>query len=281
MKNTLRITFLMAAVAVALAACEKHDTPVDNGTGNNGESTSTERLIIYTVDDNESRRTLTTDSEWDAILNQLCDLAQNGSEVTFYNINHSVRPQGHKQYSDGQSNAGRKEKQTINTTSRDEIKNWMKEMEKKGLTVRVSYDTGTGSWHGEAYATAPTENTHDLLVGTWRLTCMVVSRLNPDGQPLSSDLYEPEDNGGSMYYTFTADGTVSLTINGIDSSTAAESGLWSLSDDGILNSELLPNGEAWNVSWITGNTMILSHNAIEEDGSSLYYQLQFESVTAE
>ena len=44
---------------------------------------------------------------------------------------------------------------TYSTTSREEMKAWMKDMEKAGKTVSVKYNTETGTWSGTAYVNAP------------------------------------------------------------------------------------------------------------------------------
>lgn len=263
MKSRFRLTIMLTALAAVFGACEKQVTPVDN---HNETVTSEKRDIIYTVGDSESRRSLATETEWDALLDQLCDQAHGGSEVSFYNIR-----QSHQK-------TATKESHTINTTSRDEIKSWMKEMERQGLTVRVTYDSNSGTWSGEAYATAPARSTSDLIVDTWHFSCMVVSQMDSTGRQPSRDLYEPDSNGGSMYYTFSSDGTVTLTVNGMDGTTATDHGTWSLSADGVLTSQLLPNGEDWNVNWITTTTMVLSHGNLGSEDRDTYYQLQFDAV---
>ena len=270
MKKAIRLTLFLMTLTVTFVACDKQEDPINGD--NNDNNVYTECLIIYTVGSNENRRTLNTESEWDSMLDQLCDQAYNGNEVVFYNMNQSI---GLLIKAKGAEPKNR----TFTTTNRDEIKSWMKEMEKQGLTVRVTYDDGSGTWHGEAYATAPADNTMGVLIGTWHFNCMVVSQLDQNGHLINSDLYEPEAGGGSMYYTFSENGSVTLTVNGIDGTTATDNGVWSLSDDGVLSSELLPNGLDWNVNWITPNTMILSHNNIGTEEGDLYYQLQFESVS--
>lgn len=265
MKHTLKLTTLLAAVLM-LAACEKSDviTP-----GDTGGSENLHKEIIYSVGTTESRQTLTTEAEWDALLDSLCDQAQNGSEVTFYNLSQTSHIQvGTK--------GATKDNRTISTGSREEIKSWMKEMEKQGLTVRISYDEGTGRWNGVAYVTLSAAGTSGILIGTWHFNSMVVTRYDLNGQLLSSDLFAPEDNGGTWYYTFSADSTMTITIQSMDGTTATDSSTWSLSADGVLSSDLLPSGADWNVNWITSNTMILSSADLGTEEGDLYYQLQFD-----
>ena len=266
MKKTMKLTALLAALALVFTACEKPENPVNGNPGTDGVK---ERTIVYTVGDNENRKTLTTDAEWDAVLDQFCDQAQSGSEVIFYNMNQTT-------YFVTETKGASKENRTISTTSRDEMKKWMKNMEKQGLTVRVTYDDSTGTWHGEAYATAPLTNTSDNIIGTWRFDCMVVAQTDADSHLVNADLFAPQD-GSTMYYTFNGNGTMSITVvNSRDSVT--DNGTWSLSSDGELCSEMLPNGLCWNVNWITSNTMILSRNDLGTEEGNYYYQLQFVAV---
>ena len=269
-----RFLIFSLSILLSLSACEKPENLRGNGNNDNGGSESLHKEIIYSVDATESRQTLTTEEEWDALLDRLCDEAQNGNEVTFYNLS---------QTSYIQSKGSSKENRTISTISRDEIKSWMKEMERQGLTVQVTYDAGTGTWNGVAYASAPpatvsgSGNTSNILIGTWHFNCMVVTRVDLDGELLGSDLYETEE--GAWYYTFTNDGTVTLTMQGMDGTTTTDSSTWTLSDDGMLCSDLLPSGACWNVNWITPNTMILSIANLGTEEGDLYYQLQFDAVT--
>ena len=255
---------LLTALALFSAACEKPETP-NGGSDNNDPK---ERVIIYSVGESESRQTLKNDAEWDAMLEKLCDRAQDGSEVVFYNMNQTTYIQ---------SKGASKTNRTINTTSRDEMKKWMKDMEKQGLTVRVTYNDTTGTWHGEAYATAPTTNTNDMIIGTWRLNCMVVTQTDANNQLVNSDLFAPLE-GSTMYYRFYNDGSMTISVvNSIDSVTDA--GTWSLTSDGELSSEMLPNGVNWNVNWISPYSMILSRSDLGTDDGNYFYQLQFDAVT--
>lgn len=266
MNSIIKLTTLLSAMTLTLVACEKTDNPAGGNTI--VTPVAKERTIIYAVSNSENRQALKTEAEWDAMLERFCDQAAAGSDVVFYNMDQTT-------YLHGSTKGLSKENHTINTTSREEMKAWMKEMEKEGRTVRVSYDEGSGTWHGEAYATAPANNTLGILVDTWHFNCMVVSHVGTDGQLLGSDLYVPDENGGAMYYTFDADGNVTMTMYGVGGTTATDSASWTLSDDGVLCSDLMPNGGCWNVNWATPNTMILSREELGTDEGDLYYQLQF------
>ena len=130
MKTTIKPTVLLAAV-LTLAACNPE--PVEE---------LHERDIVYTVDNHTSRAHLTTEAEFDALLDRFCDYVEDGKTVSFYN---SLLT-GTSHASDGV---------TFSTSDREEMKAWMKAMEDDGKTVTVTYDSTTGIYSGMAYATAP------------------------------------------------------------------------------------------------------------------------------
>ncbi len=100
------------------------------------------RNIVYTVDEQTTTVQLFTEEEFDALLDRFCDYAESGSSVSFYNANRATK-------------GASKESVTYSTSSRDQMKAWMRQMEDAGKTVTVTYDSGTGTYHGTAYANAP------------------------------------------------------------------------------------------------------------------------------
>ena len=142
MKQTFKLFSLLAAVALTLVACKPD--PV--------EPTDVERDIVYTVDQTTTTVHLITEAEFDALLDRFCDYAEGGSTVTFYNANRV-------------SKSAAKEAIVFCTTSREEMKAWMRRMEDDGKTVTVSYDPSSGTYHGEAYATAPHPQTDWVNLG--------------------------------------------------------------------------------------------------------------------
>ena len=127
--KTIKLFALLAAV-LTLAACEK-------------EGNRHERDIVYTVAEQTTTTVhLTTEAEWDALLDQFCDYAEDGSSVTFRNANRTTK-------------STTKEAVTYSTNNRDEMKRWMAQMEAEGKTVTVTYDSQTGTWNGTAYTNAP------------------------------------------------------------------------------------------------------------------------------
>ncbi len=132
MKTTIKFFVLLSAV-LTLVACDKDK-----------EAPRHERDIVYTVAEQTTTTVhLTTEAEWDALLDRFCDYAEEGSEVTFYNANHKT------------TKSATKEAVTYSTTDREAMKRWMAQMEDEGKTVTVTYDPATGTWNGTAYATAP------------------------------------------------------------------------------------------------------------------------------
>ncbi len=129
MKHALKIFTLIAAL-LTMVACEK-----------NKEDAL--RDIVYTVDATEHRVTTHTESEWDALLEQFCNYAEDGSTVSFYNAKNKVAKRATKDVTE------------FSTTDREAMKQWMAEMEDAGMTVTVTYDPATGTWNGTAYANAP------------------------------------------------------------------------------------------------------------------------------
>lgn len=130
--KTIKFFVLLVAV-ICFAACNKDKEELHH-----------ERDIIYTVDTYTTTVHLTTEAEWEALLDQFCNYAEEGSTVTFYNAN-SVA-------------TGAKDATHFSTTSRDEMKAWMRQMEEAGKTVTVTFDSGTGTYSGIAYATNPIDS---------------------------------------------------------------------------------------------------------------------------
>lgn len=129
MKTNTNIFALLAA-ALTLAACQPTDLV-------------NERTIVYTTDTESATVHLTTEAEFDALLDRFCNFAEEGSTVTFRNT--ALARHG----------SGTKESATYSTTSREDMKNWMRRMEDEGRTVTVIYEKETGIWRGTAYPQNP------------------------------------------------------------------------------------------------------------------------------
>lgn len=131
---------LLLAITLLVASCVSEEA---------------KRTIVYTVTPSKQLRDnpqstprtttvhLKSDKEWDALMDRFCDLATEGASVTFFN----------SERSSGQSAS--KEVVTFSTTSREEMKAWMRQQEAAGKTVTITYDSDTRTWNGRAYANAP------------------------------------------------------------------------------------------------------------------------------
>jgi len=140
--RTIGFIALLAAV-LSFAACNKDK-----------EELRHERDIVYTVAEKTTTTVhLTTETEWEALLDQFCDWAEGGSSVTFRNANRTTK-------------STTKEAVTYSTTSRQEMKDWMRRMEDEGKTVTVTYDSQTGTWNGTAYANAASTNPDCITYAT-------------------------------------------------------------------------------------------------------------------
>lgn len=233
MNRIFKLFALVLAVAGLVACEEKDNKPIQNNTA--------ERTIIYAVGDQEAHRTVNDDNEWDALLESFCDYAMSGEQVAFYSLgNHS--------------SVASKEAPSISTSDRNELKRWMKAMEKEGKTVSVSYDDRTGTWNGVAYMTIPiAHEAYNCYTGL--LTCvempvgdygMVTTALVPALQISDDTLLVLEKNGytmlcGSNYEsgdTMTLcgtietrqldDGTEYLVLNLTSVSESAIANVWEL-----------------------------------------------------
>lgn len=156
--NKSILVVALAALVMAFAACEHNE---------NVSPREQQRVIVYAVGHEEGRATVKDNAEWDQLLERFCSYAQGGSEVVFYNTATSQAP------SDKGATTVRKDVTTFSTTDREEMKSWMKDMEKAGKTVSVKYDDKTGTWSGTAYVNAPAqEETSTCYSGTLALVDM-------------------------------------------------------------------------------------------------------------
>lgn len=143
MKHTIKILTMLAAV-VSLVACKPEEVT----------DVACERDIFYTVSESPAMSALSgngntvhlsTEAEWEMMLDRFCDYTQDGVQVMFC----STRKASQTQTKDRSSSSGTPT--SITTSNRNELKAWMKEMERAGRTVNVRYDNGSGTWSGTAY----------------------------------------------------------------------------------------------------------------------------------
>lgn len=253
MKKFSLIVALLTAVTM-LVSC---------GDDNNGANPVAERTIVYAIDTDMSRAALKTDAEWDELLDRFCSSAIEGHTITFCNANGATTaakqvkagPRAGRLSADGAT--------TITTTSRDEIKSWMKEMEKKGKTVTVTYNDNNGTWTGTAYATAPQTTvgpTHGCYTGV--LTVVPLPTFSG-----------PQLQGKAWAISISADSTIILaqgeslmgwsTEHGMDDSgyltLVIEDGLYNVGDSITLCGMLAPYTD------INGNeVLVLDLTSVDE-----------------
>ena len=243
-----RLTILTAALLLAACGKEKVTT---TGTPT-PVAVSQERDIFYTVAEkaslaiiagNDTSVHLATEAEWDDLLDQFCDRASEGNQVVF----RPCKPQTANNKKDTPT--------SISTSDRDEMKAWMKEMEKGGMTVIVTYDDNTGRWNGTAYTSLapaaaqavvqdysgeltfiPTPAVQDASLGglVWALQVNDDSTLvvTVDGMMLWFDCETPDEAMAMLTGPATLRGTAG-THNDSDGGTFMTLDL-ELSDDGVI-----------------------------------------------
>lgn len=182
------IALMLTMGLAGMTSCEKE----------NSESNNQTREIFYTVSEHSALSVfdgttvrLTTEAEFDALLDRFCDYTQSGEQVMFV----GTRPSQMK------GNAS-DTPTTISTSDREELKAWMKEMEKAGKTVRVTYDNGT--WNGTAYVNLGQDDTQQAQLYTGTL----------DFVP--TPVLEEPPLGGSVWAMHVGnDSTLIITVHGM------------------------------------------------------------------
>ena len=160
----------LAATALVFTSCKKDPVTQQQNTNN-------PRVIVYSMGDVEEQTILKNDSEWEALLDTFCTHAQSGEKVSFYNISSLAH------FETKSMMVVPKSVSTFSTTNREKMKEWMKQMEKEGKTVNVTYDDNTGTWNGTAYATMPTSQSNNCYTGT--MTCVDMPATSEDPNPIN------------------------------------------------------------------------------------------------
>ena len=174
---------------IGMMGCEKEKV-----TGSDEQSVI--RDIYYAVGPSflsGSSAHLTTEAEWDALLDNFCNFAKEGEQVIFCGENH---PQAKGNNSDTPT--------SITTTDREELKVWMKEMEKAGKTVQITYNEDNGTWSGRAYANLGQNNSQEPQMYTGTLDFV------------STPVLEEPPLGGSVWAMHVGnDSTLIITVHGM------------------------------------------------------------------
>ena len=205
-----------------IVACNDDDTEVRQ-----------ERKVFYTVSEvagipafSGTTVSLATDAEWETLLDRFCDYTLNGEQVTFYS---SV--------SSHQAKISAKDTPTtITTADRDALKEWMKEMEKAGKTVRITYDNGT--WNGTAYANLGQDDMQQTQMYTGTLVFVPAPVLEV-----------PPMGGVAWAMQVSADSTLIITLHGMM--------MWS---DSIDDNMRLIQGATMSLEGVAGQHIDLENN---------------------
>ena len=196
-RQTTRILVALLAFTATFMSCDKEKPDV---------AAQQERDIYYVVSKSPSLALvggnslsthLSTEAEWDALLDRFCEYAKSGEQVMFCSDNNS---QSQSQAKGTPSNTPT----TITTSDSQELKAWMKAMEQAGKTVRVTYDDNSGTWNGTAYANLSHEETLEAQVYTGTLVFV------------PTPVLDTPPTGGEVWAIQLADGsTPIITMHGM------------------------------------------------------------------
>ena len=177
---------------IGVVGCEKEqvNTPSETSQGHD---------IYYSINDGNVMSGLSgttahinTETEFDALLDHFCDYAQEGAQVMFCSVS-----------SNGKGSSTNTPT-SISTNDREELKAWMKEMEKAGKTVQVTYDEGSNTWNGRAYANLGSNDTQEAQSYNGSLVFVPAPVLE-----------EPPMGGVVWAMQVSADSTLIITLHGM------------------------------------------------------------------
>ncbi len=127
MKRNMISVALFAMLATMAVGCQKENYVDSQSTV---ASVGSVRTVLYTINGVEHLVTLYGDEEWDAFVDSMMSLAQQGYNVSFVNQNVA------------ESGVATKDVQTFTTPSQEEAKAWSKEKAEQGYTVSTTYKDG-------------------------------------------------------------------------------------------------------------------------------------------
>lgn len=223
---------------LGLVGCEKDHM---------GPETNQDRDIFYTVSEGSAvagfsgtTTHTSTEAEFDALLDSFCNYALNGGHVMFC----SSRPASQAKSSSTDTPT------SISTTDREELKTWMKEMEKAGKTVQITYEDGSGTWHGRAYVNLGQGDLQESQ--TYSGTLVFVPTPVLEEPPLGGVVWAMQEDGGS---------TLIITLHGMM--------MWSESIDDnmriIQGAALTLEGVSGTYTDLQGNTFRTLSLYVEEN----------------
>lgn len=128
MKITFKKVALLAVLSLAAVSCQK-ETLIDPVSIACEEAAV--KTVVYTVDGESYQMTISDEASWNAFLDWLFALAEEGHTVSFRLTNTMQR-------------SATKETVTFTTNNKEEAFAWANDMVLNGYQVTVQYDEGTG-----------------------------------------------------------------------------------------------------------------------------------------
>ena len=130
MKITFKKVALLAVLSLAAVSCEK-ETLIDPVTVTNEEASV--KTVVYIIDGESRQMTFLDEASWNAFLDWLFALAEEGHTVSFRLANATQR-------------SATKETVTFSTSDKQEAYDWANEMALSGYQVTVQYDEESGKY---------------------------------------------------------------------------------------------------------------------------------------
>lgn len=127
MKKQVISVALFTVLATMAVSCQKENIAEPQSSV---VVVGTVRTVSYAVDGVVRQITLHDDAEWDAFINNMMSLSEQGYDVRI--INESATSQS----------PATKDVQTITTTDREKAKAWAKKMSDEGYVVEINYSNG-------------------------------------------------------------------------------------------------------------------------------------------
>lgn len=127
MKKQVISVALFAVLATMAVSCQKENFVEPQSAV---AEVGTVRTVSYAVDGVAHQVTLHGDAEWDAFVDSMMSLSEQGCDVRI--INESASSQS----------PATKDVQTITTTDRNEAKAWAKQKSDEGYAVAIHHDNG-------------------------------------------------------------------------------------------------------------------------------------------
>lgn len=127
MKKQVISVALFAVLATMAVSCQKENFVEPQSAV---AEVGTVRTVSYAVNGVAHQVTLHSDAEWDAFVDSMMSLSEQGYDVRI--INESAASQS----------PATKDVQTITTTDRNEAKAWAKQKSDEGYAVAINHDNG-------------------------------------------------------------------------------------------------------------------------------------------